>query len=171
MSTKRHTHLFKSHDNCLPGFGALNTVLNRPDEKLNSFKVGQHSDVDFYTWLETHPAQQGAFHRFMEAQFASLPTWLDAVDFASEMGKDLTTDEQVAFVDVGGGNGQQVASLKKKLPELKGRTVLQDRPEVLEKALPVDGMEKMSYDYLTEQPVKSTRQTRAVELVCANCKV
>lgn len=111
--------------------------------------------MDFYTWLETHPVQQGAFHRFMEAQFASLPTWLDAVDFPAEMGKDLTSDtEQVAFVDVGGGNGQQVAALKTKFPELKGRTILQERPEVLETALEVAGMEKMSYDFFTEQQVK-----------------
>ncbi|KAJ6786706.1 hypothetical protein PWT90_10579 [Aphanocladium album] len=148
------------HDNCLPGFAALNTALSAPPSagKLNAFKIGQHSAVDFYTWLETHPVQQGAFHRFMEAQFASLPTWLDAVDFAAEMaGGALTSPEHVAFVDVGGGNGQQIAALKKKLPELQGRVVLQDRPEVLEKALEVDGMEKMVYDYLTEQPVKDAR--------------
>ncbi|GJN82284.1 hypothetical protein PLIIFM63780_005823 [Purpureocillium lilacinum] len=144
------------HDNCLPGFGALNTVLSHPDQSLNAFKTGQHSDVDFYTWMETHPVQQGAFHRFMEAQFASLPTWLDAVDFAAEVGQNLS-DEDVAFVDVGGGNGQQCALLKKKVLELKGRVVLQDRPPVLEKALSVEGMEKMSYDYLTEQPVKGAR--------------
>ncbi|KAM3497403.1 hypothetical protein MY10362_009248 [Beauveria mimosiformis] len=143
------------HDNCLPAFAALNTVLSSPSEKLNAFEVGQHSTVDFYTWLETHPTQQGAFHRFMEAQFASLPTWLDAVDFASELGgPDLGSAEHVVFVDVGGGNGQQIAALKEKFPGLKGRAILQDRPEVLEKALEVDGMEKMSYDYLTEQPVK-----------------
>ncbi|OAA35865.1 O-methyltransferase, family 2 [Beauveria brongniartii RCEF 3172] len=143
------------HDNCLPAFAALNTVLSSPSEKLNAFEVGQHSTVDFYTWLETHPTQQGAFHRFMEAQFASLPTWLDAVDFASELGgADLGSAEHVVFVDVGGGNGQQIAALKEKFPGLKGRAILQDRPEVLEKAPEVDGMEKMSYDYLTEQPVK-----------------
>ncbi|KAM3450323.1 hypothetical protein MY3296_006211 [Beauveria thailandica] len=144
------------HDNCLPAFAALNTVLSSPSEKLNAFEVGQHSTVDFYTWLETHPTQQGAFHRFMEAQFATLPTWLDAVDFASELGgADLGSAEHVVFVDVGGGNGQQIAALKEKFPGLKGRAILQDRPEVLERALKVDGMEKMSYDYLTEQPVKN----------------
>ncbi|OAA64103.1 O-methyltransferase, family 2 [Akanthomyces lecanii RCEF 1005] len=143
------------HDNCLPAFGALNTVLSNTTQKLNAFKVGQHSSVDFYTWLETHPVQQGAFHRFMEAQFASLPTWLDAVDFGSEMSAGSFSPEQVAFVDVGGGNGQQIAALKAKIPDLQGRLVLQDRPVVLEKALEVEGMEKMSYDYLTEQPVKN----------------
>lgn len=90
----------------------------------------------------------------MEAQFASLPTWLDVVDFKTEMGKDLASSD-VAFVDVGGGNGQQCASLRQKFPDLQGRIVLQDRPDVLKIALPVDNMEKMDYDYLTEQPVKS----------------
>lgn len=142
-----------SHDNCLPGFQALNAVLSEPEKRANAFKSGQRTDEDFYTWLETHPVQQGAFHRFMEAQFASLPTWLDVVDFKDEMGKDLTSSE-VAFVDVGGGNGQQCASLQKKFPGIQGRIVLQDKPDVLNKALALDGVEKMSYDYLTEQPVK-----------------
>ncbi|KGQ03572.1 Sterigmatocystin 8-O-methyltransferase [Beauveria bassiana D1-5] len=144
------------HDTCLPAFAALNTVLSSPpSQKRNAFQIGQHSAVDFYTWLETRPTQQGAFHRFMEAQFASLPTWLDAVDFASELGgAGLGSANHVVFVDVGGGYGQQIAALKQKFPGLKGRAILQDRPEVLEKALEVQGMEKMSYDYLTEQPVK-----------------
>lgn len=104
--------------------------------------------------METHPIQQGAFHRFMEAQFASLPTWLDAVDLKAEFIINLASIEP-AFVDVGGGGGHQCQSLKKALPELQGRVILQDRPEVLEKALSIDGVEKQSYDFLTEQPVKS----------------
>ena len=90
----------------------------------------------------------------MEAQFASLPTWLDVVDF-SDFSKGLTPSD-AAFVDVGGGNGQQCDALLKKFPDLRGRVVLQDTPNVLGKALQVERMEKMSYDYLTEQPVKGT---------------
>ncbi|KAM0542658.1 hypothetical protein ACHAPJ_012690 [Fusarium lateritium] len=144
------------HDNCLPAFMAFNTVLSNPSKTLTAFKVGQHSEEDFYTWMETHPVQQGAFHRFMEAQFASLPIWLDVVDFEPEMAKDIPPTE-VAFVDVGGGAGHQCGALKNKLPELKGRVILQHRPEVLQKALPIDGMEKVGYDFLTEQPVKDAR--------------
>ncbi|ATY63776.1 O-family 2 [Cordyceps militaris] len=142
------------HDNCLPAFAALDTVLSAPEQRLNAFQVGQHSSQDFYTWLETRPVQHGAFHRFMEAQFASLPTWLDAVDVAAVMSGE---PDQVAFVDVGGGNGQQIAALKARIPDLQGRVVLQDRPEVLDRALEVEGMERMSYDYLTEQPIKDAR--------------
>lgn len=104
--------------------------------------------------METHPVQQGAFHRFMEAQFAMLPTWLDVVPFGTEVAQGASP-EDVVFVDVGGGNGSQCAALRKAFPELKGRIILQDRPAVVEKALKVDGMEVMAHDFLTEQPVRS----------------
>ncbi|KAK7408045.1 hypothetical protein QQX98_009818 [Neonectria punicea] len=144
------------HDNCLPAFKAFNTVLSNPASNVTAFKIGQHSEDDFYTWMETHPVQQGAFHRFMEAQFVGLPTWLDVVDFQSELAKGISAAE-TAFVDVGGGAGHQCEALKKKLPNLEGKVVLQDRPEVLEKALDISGVENMSYDFVTEQPVKNSR--------------
>lgn len=61
-------------------------------------------------------------------------------------------------MDVGGGNGQQCVELLNEFPSLKGRgrIVLQDRKDVLEKAIVEDGIERMAYDYLTEQPVKGT---------------
>lgn len=141
------------HDNCLPGFTALHRALTEGDGRSNAFKLGQNTSEDFYTWMDTHPVQQSAFHHFMKEQFASLPTWLDVVSFAAEFAQDSQPDG-VAFVDVGGGNGSQCAALKRSLPELRGRIVLQDHPYVLEKALEVRGMEKMPYDFFTEQPVK-----------------
>lgn len=129
-------------------------MLGDPGATLNALQAGHGTDDDFYTWLESRPTQQGAFHRFMGAQFASLLSWLD-VDFASDMGQGLA-DSDMASVDVGGGNGQQCAKLREKLPGLRGRVLLQDRPEVVAKALPVDGMETMGYDFLTEQPVEGT---------------
>lgn len=141
------------HDNCLPGFTALHRALTEGDGRSNAFKLGQNTSEDFYTWMDTHPVQQRAFHNFMKEQFASLPTWLDVVPFAAEFAEDSQPDD-VVFVDVGGGNGSQCAALKRSLPELRGRIVLQDHSYVLEKALEVEGMEKMPYDFFTEQPVK-----------------
>lgn len=137
--------------------------------------------------------QQGAFHRFMDAQFSSLPTWLDVVPFAAELARD-SKPEDVIFVDVyvfpsnrsislkeiniaqcpahtdddglnsGGGNGSQLAALKKTFPEIKGRMILQDRPHVLKKALEVDGMEVMAHDFLTRQPVKGKPKRTSLEI-------
>lgn len=129
-------------------------MLSDPQAGRTAFNIGHHSEDDFYTWMETHPVQQGAYHRYMAAQFAMLPTWLDAVSFETEVAQGVGAEE-VAFVDVGGGDGSQCAALKRAFPELKGRIILQDRPAVLEKALKIDGMELMAHDFLTEQPVHS----------------
>ncbi|KAK8005959.1 HET-domain-containing protein [Apiospora marii] len=148
------------HDNCLPGFAAFHRSLAEPRDgsgcSLTAFKLGQHTDEGFYTWLETHPANQAAFHRFMEAQFASLPTWLDVLNFKAELGCGDAGPADVMFVDVGGGNGSQCAGLRKAWPDMPGKMILQDKPQVLEKALDVEGMEKMGHDFLTEQAVKGT---------------
>ncbi|CAN8101585.1 unnamed protein product [Discula destructiva] len=144
------------HDNCLPGFAALHRALSEGDGKQNAFKLGQHTAEPFYTWMDTHPVQRDAFHRFMDAQFSDLPTWLDVVDFATEMAYGAGEDE-VVFVDVGGGNGSQLAALKRACPDVKGRMVLQDQAYVLERAMEVEGMEKMAYDFLNEQFVKGAR--------------
>ncbi|KAK7979921.1 nitrogen metabolite repression-(nmr)-responsible protein [Apiospora arundinis] len=145
------------HDNCLPGFAALHHALKEPRQaSLTAFKLGQHTDEDFYTWMETHPASQAAFHRFMEAQFSSLPTWLDVFDFKSELGSAAGPTD-VMIVDVGGGNGSQCAGLKKAWPDMPGKMILQDKPQVLERALDIEGMEKMGHDFMIEQPVKNAR--------------
>lgn len=143
-----------SHDNCLPAFNALNQKLCSPSDPRTAFNIGQNTPDDLYTWFESHPIQGSAFHRFMEAQFASLPTWLSAIpDFDSKHAQEATPESPV-FVDVGGGNGQQCVELQKKFPSMNGRVILQDRPAVLEKAIVGEEVEKMAYDYLTEQPVK-----------------
>lgn len=49
--------------------------------------------------MDSHPVQKEAFHRFMDAQFANLPTWLDVVDFGAEMAIGAG-EEDVVFVDV-----------------------------------------------------------------------
>lgn len=74
MSVDGVTHF---HNNCLPGFAALHRALTEGDGNANAFKLGQNTLEDFYTWMDTHPVQQGAFHNLMKEQFASLPTWLD----------------------------------------------------------------------------------------------
>ncbi len=60
------------------------------------------------------------------------------------------------IVDIGGGRGQAMLEMRKRLPSLQGRMILQDRKEVLD-SIPDDelpGVEKMEHDFFTEQPVK-----------------
>jgi ribosomal protein RSM22 (predicted rRNA methylase) len=98
----------------------------------------------------------------MEAQFQSLPSWLDVVAFDSEVAQDARRGD-VLFVDVGGGNGSQCAALRERFPSLQGRIVLQDRPAVLENAAVIEGVEKMAHNFLTEQPLKSNETRRMAQ--------
>ncbi|KAJ4309515.1 hypothetical protein N0V94_008899 [Neodidymelliopsis sp. IMI 364377] len=140
------------HDTCAPAFLALNCVLKNPEEKKTAFQIGHHSAENFSTWLEAHPIQHNAFHRFVQAQSSSLPTWLSAVPFNTEDAQNTTTDD-IVFVSVNGGNGAQCALLKQTFPNLQGRIILQDQPAVLASAPSVPGMETMAHDFMAEQPV------------------
>jgi hypothetical protein len=63
-------------------------------------------------------------------------------------------DDAVFLVDVGGGRGHDLEGLKGAHPNIKGRLILQDRPEVVSLAEPSPGLEKMVHDFNTPQPIK-----------------
>lgn len=63
-------------------------------------------------------------------------------------------DEPVLLVDIGGGRGQIIEDVRKKRPILKERMIVQDLSQEIEGRAPVEGVEPMSYDFFTPQPVK-----------------
>lgn len=93
------------------------------------------------------------FHRFLYFQFQGIPSWLEGIDFATRYANGSRPDD-VVFVDVGGGDGQEAEKLLKSTPNLSGKVILQDLETQLKRAPDVQGVEKMVYDYFTEQPVK-----------------
>ena len=63
----------------------------------------------------------------------------------------IVSEEGVAIVDVGGGMGHDLVELKKKHPELSGRFILQDLPQVIEQVpQPLEGIEVTVHDFYTE---------------------
>ena len=71
------------------------------------------------------------------------------------LGKDLKGSSETLIVDVGGSLGHDLAAFQANHPELPGRLVLQDLPALISQ---VDhtkpGIEPMTHDFLTPQPVK-----------------
>jgi hypothetical protein len=139
----------------VPGFFALNEQLKESDSDMTAFQKGFNTKESFYVWLETHPFEKKALHDSMQLQDTGLPSWTDVLDVQAEFGKDVT-DGEALFVDIGGGSGHECKALKLKSPDASGRVILQDRADVVGNALNVPGLETMAYNYLTEQPVKST---------------
>ena len=60
----------------------------------------------------------------------------------------------VFWVDVGGGYGQKTIAIKKAFPDIPGRFIVEDLPDTITNAPKVEGIENVSHDFLTEQPIK-----------------
>ncbi len=59
------------------------------------------------------------------------------------------------LVDVGAGLGHSTRQIKALLGDVKGRLILQDRPDVVESIKEdLGGIEKMGHDFFTPNPVK-----------------
>jgi hypothetical protein len=93
----------------------------------------------------------------MAAVHAVTAKWIDVVNFDEEIAYDAHENE-VVFVDVGGGDGAQSIEVQK-VHKLGGRIIMQDRAAVVEKAEKAReaGIETMVYDFFTEQPIKGAR--------------
>ena len=63
--------------------------------------------------------------------------------------------QEVLVVDVGGGQGVILKDLRASRPDLKGRMIVQDLPKEVQKGEEAEGVEAMSYDFFTPQPVAS----------------
>ena len=68
-------------------------------------------------------------------------------------------DEAVFLVDVAGGRGHDLEGLKQAHTNIKGRLILQDRPEVIQLAELSPGLEKMQHDFNTPQPIKGKKKS------------
>ena len=96
--------------------------------------------------------------------------WMD-VDFypvTERLGHGLKVDKSTSntvIVDIGGGMGHDLADFKTNFPELRGRFILQDLPEVIKQINGTkEGIEPMVHDFLTPQPIKG-KPTYILQLV------
>lgn len=109
----------------------------------------------FFQWLPEHPEILSTFQQWMIAQRDGHSPWLEFYPFQEQAiaGYDKTDPDGVLLVDVGGGMGQEIVEILGKNRELPGRMVLQDLPSTIEKVSVCPGMEAMSHDFFTPQPI------------------
>ena len=123
------------------------------------------TDQELFEWM-TKQEDKTQLNKFNEAMVRSIETdrapsgktALNAYPFAAELA-DVGPDE-VAIVDVGGGYGQLLREFRAKVPEVKGKLVLEDLPETVKGAqgvVPTNNVDIQGYNFFTqEQPVKGT---------------
>ncbi|KAK6603359.1 o-methyltransferase [Botrytis cinerea] len=139
-----------------------------PYFKENGFKVPDSINNNPYTFahrtnglsmwdfLSLHPERLRIFNLGMNRISSQMVPSYGIFPWLSEYRKMETSEDAVLLVDIGGGQGQAIAAIRDIIEGTKGRLILQDREEVmLENPDPIPGVEKMTYDFFTPQPVKN----------------
>ena len=144
----------------LPDFLASLHYQNPNDKQNALFQYANNTSLNLFEWMQDHPEQLARFSATMSAatklQAPSLEAaLLSLLPTAQHDGQDA--ENEVLLVDVGGGRGDVLSSVRKRCAGLKGRFVVQDLPKEIEGREPVEGIEAMAYDFFTPQPVKGTR--------------
>jgi len=107
---------------------------------------------ELWTFLGSHP--QRAMNMVVGMKSLSSGSLAgNAYPFGEELAK-LNIEDEVAIVDIGGGQGHIMEEVRKNNPGIKGRIIIQDLPSTFEAVTgPPPGVEFMPYDMFTPQPV------------------
>lgn len=102
----------------------------------------------------------------MVGYFTGRPAWMDEGFYPVEehllKGFDANDKDAVLFVDIAGGVGHYTEQFRSRFPNTSGRLVLQDLPGVIQSSGDLHPrIEKIEYDFLTEQPVKGIIETHS----------
>ena len=120
----------------LPKFLASADWRNPTEYDRSAFQYGHHTELGFWEYLKQDPERTKVFNSGMRslATLSASSKSTGAYPFDEELAKESVTDTDVLVVDVGGGRGHVLESIKAVFPQLKGRMILQDVQEVIENA-------------------------------------
>ena len=138
----------------LPQFLADIGYKNLTNPTDTPFQRAFKTDQVPFKWVQGHPMKMKHFGHWMATQRQGMPNWLETYPIEAEC---KVSCAKVLFVDVGGGIGHQAIALRTTYPQLQGRVILQDLPEVLQHAATVEGVEHMAHNFFSPQPVKGTQ--------------
>jgi demethylsterigmatocystin 6-O-methyltransferase len=147
----------------LPSVLKENGYNNLVGSKTCAFQRGLNTTDNIMEHLASHPEQAAWSAAYMAAHKSDTNTWMDG----SVPLKDFTLSAadvekgRAMMVDVGGGSGHQLLSLRAAQPQLKGSMVVQDVDIMIatvdKAAAERAGVEAMVHDFYTPQPVKGAK--------------
>ena len=134
------------------------------------YQYAYDTELNFFEYLQAHPPYGEQFNYHMGGYRQGRPAWMDAGFYpVKENLIDGFEDSQdsALLVDIGGSIGHDLQEFHQKHTEAPGRLVLQDLPAVIGQIVQLDDkVERMEYDFTTEQPVKGEQPV----LVSDPCK-
>lgn len=122
-----------------------------PNDGLVQFAFGIEQTT--FDYIGSDPSMLADFNITMEAAAGKRRKWTEWYPVQSRV-LDGALEGTVLMVDVGGGDGHDILDFNSKFPN-SGRLVLEDLGVVTDGIGEFDkSIEKISYDFFTEQPVK-----------------
>lgn len=109
--------------------------------------------------LMANPPYGLQFNSHMGGYRQGRPSWIDFYPVQERLveGFDAAAPDAALFVDVGGSLGHDIDELRRKNTEAPGRLILQDLGPVVAQIEDLDPkIERVEYDFHTEQPIKGT---------------
>ena len=153
------TNSFASHDfllpcwQALPGFLSKTNYQNPWDPAHTPFQKAFKTEMSALEWAISVPEIFNDFYLQMAAIDEGKNMFLDVYPFEAKL-CNRAQPEDVLFVDVGGGVGQQCVAFKNRLSHVPGRVINQDLAPVISQASQCDGVEHENHDFMKDQPVK-----------------
>jgi ubiquinone/menaquinone biosynthesis C-methylase UbiE len=130
---------------------------NPGDAYDGPFQFGVKTQDHYFDWLNQNPVEQHAFNSVMTlGRTFRGEEWFEFFPVEEKL---QTSPGQTLLIDIGGGMGHDIVEFKKRYPQLPGKLVLQDLPQVIDdikEPLP-EGVEAVKYDMYTPQPIKGAK--------------
>ncbi|OJJ51632.1 hypothetical protein ASPZODRAFT_12446 [Penicilliopsis zonata CBS 506.65] len=134
-----------------------NGYQNPTDSYDAPFQLAFDTKDHYFEWLAKNPADQKAFNSTMTlGRRVRGKEWFEVFPVGEKL---QASSDRALLVDIGGGIGHDLIEFKQQFPELPGRLVLQDLPQVIDdisQPLP-DGIEAIKYDMFTPQPIRGAK--------------
>ncbi|EEP82795.1 predicted protein [Uncinocarpus reesii 1704] len=118
------------------------------------FQKAFDTKLSGFEWMKQHPETFGNLFKFL----ALRPNrdWVDSFPIEDEIASFNEPDKAI-LVDVGGGTGDQALVFRKKFPQHPGRVIVQEIPETLALAKPLEGVEFMEHDCFKPNPIQGAK--------------
>lgn len=171
LAIKRYSDAYPCMTGCitdgiiaLPAHLKKTNYVNPSNGVKSAFQDGYRTSSHFFEYLKQNPIHAEQFNNHMTAYHQGRPSWMDEGFFpvpSLTEGLNISADD-VLLVDLGGGVGHDLTEFRRKWPNIPGRLVLEDLPEVIDQAkaqnqATASFIEPVVHDFFNEQPVKGAR--------------
>ncbi|KAL4894331.1 S-adenosyl-L-methionine-dependent methyltransferase [Aspergillus ambiguus] len=135
----------------------LNGYKNPEDAYDAPFQLAYNTKSHYFEWLSHNPTKQEVFNSVMtQSQQYRGADWFKIYPVQEKL---RVSPDRVLLVDIGGGVGHDITAFKKQFPDLPGKLVLQDLPQVINSIRePLsEGITAIGYNMFEPQPISGAR--------------